>query len=174
MESKLLIRYGGITVASLLLSNPIGDVFRRRSWFDRFGKVFPLIVLTFGLAVETATAQERAPLACVKEMDLPTYAGPIWGARISGTANVNIVLGSDGRAGSVDVESPHISMTNWLRIWCMRLRFLVECSGQRIHFTIIYRLEGDQRDVPDNKVVLKHPGTIVVTAHPPRVLTIID
>jgi hypothetical protein len=112
-------------------------------------------------------AADRAALGCIQDVALPAYSGLIWQARITGTATVRIGLDAHGAPSEVDVESPHVAMTNWLRGWAKKSSFLPECGGQTIALTLKYRLEGSNHETPENRVVLKYPGTIEFIAYPP-------
>jgi hypothetical protein len=119
-------------------------------------------------------AQDRNGLACIQEMSVPEYIGVLWQARIVGTANVEISLDANGVPADVRVQSPHVSMTNWLAGWFKKSSFLPVCGRQTISLRFVYRLEGAKRDKPDNQIVIKYPGTFEITAHPPDLPNIVN
>lgn len=131
----------------------------------------PLLLIMCSAA---SLAEEQPGLACVGEMALPVYSGVIWQARITGTARVRIALDARGRPSEVRVESPHVSLTNWLTWWFKKSSFLQQCGGQTIDLTFKYRLEGANHEMPDNQIVIKYPGTFEITAYPPILHVAID
>lgn len=112
-------------------------------------------------------AADRAALGCIQDVELPVYSSLIWQARITGTAVVKIALDTGGRPIDVHVDGPHVALTNWLTLWFKKSSFLSECDGQTITLTLRYRLEGPNHERPENRVVLKYPGTIEFVAYPP-------
>ena len=118
-------------------------------------------------AFASLSADEVPALGCINEMAVPVYAGVIWQARIVGTATVKLSLRADGSPSEVHVESPHVSLTNWLTWWFMKTSFLPRCGGQTIQLAIKYRLQGEKRESPENEVTVKFPNTFEITAHPP-------
>jgi hypothetical protein len=119
-------------------------------------------------------AADRPALACIQDMALPVYSGPIWQAQITGTATVGIGLDVRGVPSEVRVASPHVALTKWLTEWFKKSLFLPECGGQTITLILKYRLEGPSHEKPENKVVLKYPGTIEFIAYPPILRPSVD
>jgi hypothetical protein len=122
-----------------------------------------------------AGAADVPALGCIETVALPVYAGIFWQAQITGTVNVEIAIGHGGAPLDVQVlESPHALLTKWLPDWFKKSVFQSACGGQTIHITLIYRLEGERREAPENQVVIRYPGTFEITAHPPILHPTVD
>lgn len=138
-----------------------------------FVRIIGLATVLAG-SIGTVAAQDFSDIGCIEEMSIPSYTGVLWQARIVGTAKIEIALDAGGAPAKVLVQSPHISMTNWLTSSFKRSSFLPICGGRTIHLTFVYKLEGDQQDKPDNRITIKHPGTFEITAHPPKLPEIVN
>jgi hypothetical protein len=119
-------------------------------------------------------AENISGFECVDRMMLPVYAGLVWKAQITGTATVRIGVSSEGTISDVKVESPHVALTGWVSGTLKRALFRKECYGRTIVLTFKYTLEGREREAPDNQIVIRHPGTVEILAHPPILRQIID
>jgi hypothetical protein len=127
-----------------------------------------------GCATGALVAQDRSDLACIQELAVPAYSSLIWQARITGTATVQISLSATGSPTEVRVQSPHVALTNWLSLWFKKSSFLPVCGGKTLNLTLVYRLEGANQETPDNRIVIRYPATIDITAHPPIPHVIVD
>jgi hypothetical protein len=119
-------------------------------------------------------AEEISGFGCVDQMTLPVYAGLVWQAQITGTATARILLNSEGSALHVKIDSPHKALTGWVAGTLSKASFLKECKGRTIELIFKYRLEGQKREAPDNQIVVKHPGTVEITAYPPILHPIVN
>jgi hypothetical protein len=107
-------------------------------------------------------------------MTLPVYGSLPWIAQITGTASVTIRLDHSAKVQNLEVESPHKALTEWVEGWLTRSSFLDSCGGQTVQLTFKYLLEGERRNAPENRVVVKFPGTFEITASPPILHQIVN
>ena len=116
-------------------------------------------------------AAAPAGLGCVTDLTVPEYRGLPWLARLSGEANVSVVVGPGGTIATIDVESQMTGLNLWLKSAMSSTRFLDSCAGQTVRFRFVYRLMGAPEDAPRawprNDVRLLAGNTFEITAAPP-------
>ena len=120
------------------------------------------------------SGEERPGLSCIKEMEVPVYRSLPWLAQETGTVMARIALNTGGKPSDISIESPHKALTGWVTAWLRKSSFLPACGGQTIQLTFTYRLEGERRELPDNRIVIKFPGIFEITAHPPILHQTVD
>ena len=78
-----------------------------RSLFTAFALC---IVFGFGPPGSRARGADLDGIACIQQMEVPTYLGPIWQARIQAKAIAKFTLDSQGAVSKLEVESPSQAM----------------------------------------------------------------
>lgn len=126
-----------------------------------------LICALLLIAASGLSAQDRPAIGCFSELKLPGYEGLVWQAAITGTAIVKITLNREGRPAAVNVESPHSLLSDWLRRRFNQSSYLPVCAGQTLTLTLKYRLEGEPREAPDNRVIMSGGDAFEFIAHGP-------
>ena len=127
-----------------------------------------LVLLQWLCQLCVAFEPDRSGFNCLESMTVPEYVGVIWQARITGTAKVTVTLDQNATASLIQVDSPHASLSNWLKWWFgNEVSFRRACRGKTVDFELNYALEGEKRETPDNQVVIKYPNGFQITAHPP-------
>jgi hypothetical protein len=112
----------------------------------------------------------RDNLACVENIQIPEYTAIAWMAQATGTARVSILIDSDGRAASVEVETSVGLFASWLKKSMSEGTFSRRCSNQTIEINFVYQLVGIRSSKLVGSVRFRGPNTFEITANPPPLL----
>jgi len=115
-------------------------------------------------------AKGSVGIECVSEMRVPVYGLLLWKARVTGSADVFIVIAPNGTAADVRVTSQNTGLASALRSQFSTVSFQRACAGRSVQFTFIYKQVGKATISPSNSVTLRFPNIFEITAGPPLLL----
>jgi len=131
-----------------------------------------LLFIGFFAAMMQATSQTSSPtksqlgIECIADMQLPVYRGIVWHAGITGTVKATIILGSNAKPLSINVQAAHPGLSDFVKRSLMTATFVGRCADQAVGMTFAYKLVGGPDAEPGNEIRLRDPSTFEITAHP--------
>lgn len=127
-------------------------------------------IFAFLSSSPSAWGGEDGGLECLRDLEVPVYAGIMWRSGFIGTAKASFELAADGTVAKVTVVSPFVALSQILEGQLRKATFLPGCSGRTMKLDFIYNLLGPPAESPDNTIRVQGPRTFIITAHPQKPL----
>ena len=125
------------------------------------------VVLVLGYCGNMTNAQSSPPQDCLIELNVPVYSSIVWQAQLSGTATVEVRIGTEGEVAGVRVEGVHDALKGLIQIQLAESKFRKECAGRSMSYRLTYRLRGLATSRPENALKFRPPNHFLITAGPP-------
>jgi hypothetical protein len=117
------------------------------------------------LALARAGGQDN--MSCVAEIEIPRYSFVARRAAQTGTVEVDLRVSESGAAEDIKSIAPDDSLIQEVEAFLKaKAKFLLSCSGQRVHMLFTFRLEGEARSDPFSIVKFRPPNHFIITSQP--------
>jgi hypothetical protein len=123
-------------------------------------------VLTAAMAIEASAA---TGLACIKEIELPTYS---YVARRSagGTVKAIVAIGNHGHAASIDIPNADKDLAEEVRTTLeLGTTYSDSCRGERVEIVFTFILQGEPAEYPRTWIKFEPPNHFTITSEPRKV-----
>ena len=141
-------------------------------------KLLGLMYLVPAIAqqIPGSSATGSTNMACVENLQIPTYPWLARAGRVAGTLVVKVKLSADAKVEDVTAE-PHLN-NNQAQVllvkptedFLRKSQFSMECGGKIVVLVFDFRISGDPNDPQQQEVAFGYPNRFVITTRPAPIM----